>query len=351
MRQNIFYFLIGIALATCELSATAGTSVATVPSGMITFTLAQGTTSYLSLPLTNNSIYSSVVTAVTTNTISVDDTPAPFTSNLATPAAPYFIKFLSGNESGRVMLITANTPNTLTLDTTDHDSGSAVALTTTSFSVQTGDTFEIFPGDTLTSVFGAGTTQSPLLLTGGAIIRTADPVSLYTTASAAPVIYFFNTKLGYWVRYGTRVNANDAIIYPYSAFTVIRRASHLNTTIVLQGRVTQVAATTKVISKGTVFTSSQYATDIKLSQLQFGSNWVTGTSVRTADTLSVWDATLAQFDIFYQMPDSTWRKYPDAVTDQSNFSIAAGTVTTIAKREVVSGAASFLQSSLPYSLD
>jgi len=351
VRKKIFYFLTGIALATGAISANGQNSVASIPQGMITFAIKQGSTNYLSLPLTNNTTYTSSVTAVTTNTISVGDTPAPFTTNLATSASPYFVKFLSGSEMGRVLLITANTTSSLTLDTTDHVSGSPVLLSTSGFSVQAGDTFEIFPGDTLASVFGAGTTQSPLLLTGATNVTSSDTVSLFTTASAPATTYYFNATAGFWEQYGTKVSANNTIIYPYSAFTITRRNNHPDMTLVLGGRVTSVVADTKVISSGTVFTSTHYAADIKLSQLQFGSNWVTGSSVTTADTLSVWNAAMGAFDTFYQKPDSTWRKYPDAVTDQSNFSIKAGTVTTIGKREIVAGAATFLQSPLPYSLD
>jgi len=351
MRKKMFYFLAGIALATGMISADANNTVATVPEGMITFTITHGKSNYLSLPLTNTPTYTSVVTAVTANTISVDDTPAPFTSNLATPAAPYFVKFLSGKESGRVLLIISNTSGALALDTTDHISGSAIALTTTSCNVQIGDAFEIFRGDTFASVFGDGTTQNPLLLTGARTALTADVISLFTTAGATNAVYFFNTVLGYWEQNGTRVNANNTIIYPYSAFIVTNRVRHPDVTLVLAGRVTEVPAETRMISNGTVYTSSHYATDIKLSQLQFGSNWTTGATVTVADTLSVWNATLGRFDIFYQKPDLTWRKSTDAATDQSNYTIAAGSVTTIAKRGIVNGAAAFLASSLPYSLD
>jgi len=352
MRKNKFYMLSLIAIATSAISANAATtSVATVPDGMITFSLTHGKSSYLSLPLTSNSTYTGAVSAVTTNTISVDDAPAPFTTSLSAATAPYFIKFLSGNEAGRVMLVTANTSSKLTVDTTDHISGAAVALTATGFNVQAGDTFEVFPGDTIASVFGHGTTQDPLLLTGGPGVTTSDTVSLFTTVGAPAVTYYFNTTAGFWEQYGTSANANNTIIYPYSAFAVARRATHPDTTLVLEGRVTQVAAATKIVSKGTVYTSSHYATNIKLSQLQFGSNWQTGTSVLTADTISVWNTTTGRFDTFFQKADSTWRKYGDMVTDQSNYEIAAGTVTTIAKRQTVTGGDSFLQSSLPYTLN
>jgi uncharacterized protein (TIGR02597 family) len=353
MKNNFLTFLTALALAAGILCAQAqSATVATVPVGMITYPLASGTTSYLSLPLTNLEIYTGSVSAVTSNTISVGDSPAPFTSSLAAPAAPYFVKFLSGSQVGRVLLITANTTSTVTLDTTDHAIGSPVLLNTTGFGVAAGDTFEIFPGDTLASVFGAGTTASPSILAGSTSVAGSDTVSLFTAVNAPAVTYYFNTTAGCWEQSGVTGNANNTIIYPYSAFAVTRLASNAATALVLQGRVTSVAAEIKVVSNGTVYTSTQYATDVPLAKLQFGSNWLTGSSVATADTLSVWNASEGHFDTYYQEPDTTWRKYPDAVTDQSSVAISPGTVTTIAKRDVVSGGASFLQpAQLPYSLD
>jgi len=100
-----------------------------------------------------------------------------------------------------------------------------------------------------------------------------------------------------------------------------------------------------------VITSTHFATDITLSQLRFTSNWVQGNSVFAADTIGIWNSGLGRFDTFYQTPDSTWRKFPDTATDQSNVIIPAGAFATIAKKAHVAGAATFLESTLPYSLD
>jgi hypothetical protein len=168
---------------------------------------------------------------------------------------------------------------------------------------------------------------------------------------AAAKTYYFNSVAGFWELTGSVANANNTIIYPYSAFTVTRRASHGDTTLVLLGRVTPVSASTKTVSRAAVYTSSHYASDIMLSQLKFGSNWQTGLSAQTADTLSVWNSVEGRFDIYYQKPDSTWRKYGDTTTDQSSFIIPAGTVTAIQKRSLVVGAQAFLVSAMPYSLE
>ena len=81
-----------------------------------------------------------------------------------------------------------------------------------------------------------------------------------------------------------------------------------------------------------VYASTGYATDITLSQLQYGSNWVTGTSAFTADTISIWNPSLSRFNTYYQMPDSTWRLSSNPNLDQSNVVLAAGGSICIMQR-------------------
>jgi uncharacterized protein (TIGR02597 family) len=305
---------------------------------------------YFSLPLTADPTYTGVVSAVATNTISV--ATSPWTSGaLATAAAPYFVKFLSGSQSGRCILVTANTTNTLTLDTSDHNIGSVVALNTTNFSVQTGDTFEMFPGDTLATLFGNNTVQYPLLLTGSTSISTADTVSTYTTSGAPTPIFYFNTTAGYWEQSGTTVSANNVIVYPYSTFTITRGGSEAGITLVLTGRVAEVARLLKVLGRGTTDSSTGYLVDVSFSSLNFGSNWISSSSTINASTLSLLITSVLPAITYWQVPDSTWRKYPDLTTDQGNALIPGGTSVTYTMRNSLSGAASFLQPALPYSLD
>ena len=352
MSKKFFYFLTGITLATGMISAQAqNATVATIPQGMITYNLPEGTTSVVGLPLTNDVEFTSTVTAVTANTISVGGSSAPFTSNLATTGAPYFVKFLSGSEMGRVILITSNTNSTLTLDTTDNSS-QTVSLTTSGFSVAVGDVFEIFTGDTLASIFGANTSQSPLVLVGSKSVYTADTVGVYSPIQDRFQAYFFNTSAGYWERSGSTANANNTILYPYCSLTVLRRASSTASTLVLSGRVAEVPVLTKTTGNNSVvYASTGYATDMTLSDLQFGSNWITSTSAAKADTISVWNPTVYHFEAYYQMPDSTWRLSNNASTDQSGLVLAAGGSISIVQRANVSGASSFLQTPMPYSLN
>ncbi len=86
-----------------------------------------------------------------------------------------------------------------------------MTLTASGFSVASGDKFEIFPGDTLASVFGTNTSSNPLVVTGSANQGKADQVSLWGTSDT---VYYFNTAAGHWETTGSSANANNTVIYP-----------------------------------------------------------------------------------------------------------------------------------------
>jgi len=352
MRSKILNLLAGVTLAIGTISGYAqSATVATVPVGMITYNLTQGSTNYVSLPLTNTAIYTGSVSAVSANTISVGDSPAPFTTSLAVAGSPYFVKFLSGSEMGRVILVKANTTTTLTLDTTDN-SIQTVSLTTSGFSVAIGDSFEIFPAETLASMFGTNTAQNPLLLNGSNSAGSADVISVFSSSLARFQTYYFNTAVGHWEQAQSTANADNTIIYPYGALTITRRASAPNTSFVLAGRVAEVPILTKATGNGAeVYSSTCYPVDLTLSQLQFGSNWVTSTKVNTANTVGLWNSTLNRFVTYYQRPDSTWRSSRDTTDNMSDMVVATGTSMAVVQRASVSGASSFLSTPMPYSLN
>ena len=358
LRINFSIYITAFALAIMGMSTQAQT-VNTTPLGLVSFPINHGTTTYLSLPLEGNPIYTGVISATTANSITVADSPAPWTAGaLATAAQPYFVKFLAGPQAGRTLLITANTTNTLTLDTTDHTSQTTPILSSpsSSFDVQVGNSFKIFPGQTLATLFGAGTTQNPLsYLVGSTNVAQADTVSLFTTSTAPASTYYFDTAAGagFWTLYPTTVNANNTILYPYSSLAITRRSANGDTTLPLTGCATNVPLLIKAPGKTTSYTSAQYPANLALSQLQFGANWTQGTSIANADTLSVWNPSPlpGHFDTYYQLSaDSTWRKYPNSATDVSSFVIPAGSAICITKRSNATGAASYLQPPLPYTL-
>ncbi len=334
----------------------------TVPEGVMQFPITAGAVNYMSLPLENDPTFQGALTSASANSITVAD-PVPWTpGQLISATQPYFVKFLTGAEAGRIVLVTAdstaNGSDTLTLDTTDHTTQTTplVGNNPSSFDVQPNDTFEVFPGDTLVTLFGAGTAQNPLtFLVGNANVSQADLVAVSTTATAPALSYFFDTSKGYWRLYPSTANANNTVIYPHSSFAITRRTNNGDTTFSATGRVPDVALLVKTLSFATLYTSSQYPSDISLADLNFGPNWTIGStltsSITSSDNLNVWNASVNHFDTYYQVSDSTWRKYPDKTTDVSSFVIPAGSTICVTKRETVSGSTSYLQPALPYNLN
>ncbi len=353
MSIKFLSFLAGIAIATGLITTSVqGATVATIPQGMMTYNFTHGTLTSISLPLTANITYSGSVSAVTDTTISVADSPAPFTTSLTVANARYFVKLLSGNEKGRVMLVTANTASTLTLDTTDGGT-QAVALSTANFNVAVGDTFEIFPADTLASIFGDNSAQNPLVLTGSTGPFTADTVGIFNPGTARLLAYYFNTTANCWELAGSSVNANNTILYPYASMSVLCRTTSSDASFVITGRVAEVPVLTKTsgVLGEPVYVSTGYATDITFNQLVFGSNWVTGASPFMADTVSIVNPQTQHYSAYYQENDSTWHQASYPSVDSSNVTLAAGGSMVVLQRANVSGASCFLSSTLPYSLD
>lgn len=355
--MNIPYILTLTVLGLSAVSLQAQSPINTVPEGITTYSIAatragQNLTSYFSAPLATDPVYTGAVATVTSNTIMVGDTPPPWTANQLS-SSPYFVKMLSGLQTGRILQVTGNTTTTLTLDITDN-SLQSVSLTATGFAVAAGDTFEVFPGDTLATLFGLNTAQSPLVLTAGTP-ATADSVGVYSPTAGRFLTYYFDSTLGYWKQIDVAGNANNAVVRPYAAFLITRRPSEPALSFVLTGRVAEVNRLIKVPGGNQViYDSTGFAVDTPLSSLQL-SNWLqaptTSPTVNNADTVSVWNSSANRLDTYFQLSDSTWRKVGGGSTNESSFVISAGESVCFLKRAAVSGATSFLGSTLPYTLN
>jgi len=351
MNKKFFYFWVSLAIAlgatTAMGHASSSTSVSKVPTGVQVITLKQGTSTWFSFPLSGQPVFCGAVSGVTSNVISIAASSGTFTASYTGAATPYFVQFLSGQETGRTLLITGSTSTSLTLDTTDHGIGSAVPLNASGFSVAAGDTFEIFPGDTLASAFGTNTPSNPLVLNGASNQGNADQVSLWGTSDT---VYYFNTAAGQWETTGSSANANNTIIYPYSAISVYRQPGS-NATLLITGQVTSANACQKVVGNANVYGSSHYATPIELSQLKMGSNWKTGSSAANSDNLGIWNPSAGSFTFYYERPNGNWYLCSgNSPVTQNTVTIPADAATVIYKRAPVTGGQAFLVSAMPYSL-
>jgi uncharacterized protein (TIGR02597 family) len=349
MKKNIFYLVASLSLVLSASPASAG--VTTVPAGVMQLSLPAGKTTCLSLPLTAAPIYNGTVSSTTYNSIKIATTAAPFSGDLAAAGSPYFLEFLSGNETGRIMLITANTTTSLTLDISDNQaSWINVWLTTSGYNVKAGDAFCIFPGDTLASLFGAGTTNSPLLLTGGSTATSADQVTLYRATCLGNASYFFNTTDGCWEPSGGGANANNTVVYPYQEVSVARVSGGSTATILLLGQTAVVNGVTKMISNSWVFGGTHYAIGTKLSQLNLGSNWTKSNTGSKADQYCVWNPAKGAYDAYYEDTSLNWHLVSSPAANQNSFVVPAGDGVCVFKNGSAGGAGDFLAAAMPYTV-
>ncbi len=338
-----------VALGLGAVSAPAVFAQNTVPVGFLRWSLPATTSAEvrttLNFPLANPAVYAGPVASSTANTLTVAGTP--FTAS-ALVTSPSFVRFLSGAQAGRTLRVTANTSNTLTLDTTDNSS-QTVALNTAGFTVAATDRFEVIPANTIGSVFG-GITGKPLLLVGNANEAASDEVGLYNPRTLAWDYYFYNSSQSRWVRSGTTADASGTVVQPDDSVLIVRRTNRAAVDLVTVGVVPTVSPRTKVISNQAKYTSTRFPVPVTFAQLDFGADWVRSTAAVKADTLALWNDALQKWDSYFRQPAGTWRKSGDAATDQSNVVIPAGTVVGVLKRTTATTTASFVSSPLPYTL-
>jgi hypothetical protein len=362
--------------------------------------LTKGNSTYLSFPLTDDPVYTDTVTQITSSsshpdTISVTGTNA-FSSNgsvtvpLTPPASPvpYYVKFITGNQAGRILLVTAYTPTSLTLDLTDHTGVSPVPLSGNSdsqsaglpaFNVALGDQFEVFAGYTLSSAFGSGTTENPLLITGYTNKNQADEITVLTTSPGVLTTYWYDTSSpAQWVlatasgptgtytytpgifpaSAGTvQVPVSQAPLYPYAPLEVTIRPSSPTATLTLMGRVSEVPLLAKV-KEASTYVSTLSAADLTLTAIgntgtvsQLGSNWKESASHNFANAIGYFSG-LGNPPIPEAVFQSTTGTWLNSSTGAATGTIVfpAGSCIIIKQLNPVSGAGTYLQLPMNYSV-
>ncbi|MCX6970661.1 MAG: TIGR02597 family protein [Verrucomicrobia bacterium] len=327
----------------------------TTPVGAMTYTFNATVglvNTYMSVPLTDTPVFSGPVQSVGNATLTFSGTP--FVANaLAQAGSPYFLRLQSGAQIGRTMLVTANTGNSTTVDITNNTSQST-SLTSGNFTVAAGDMVQIFAGDTLGSFFGTTANATTgylngIALMGNATLARADTVSIYNRVTARQDAYFFSTTLGYWRTGSSTVNANGVILYPDASLGITRRAGRPTISFTVLGDVPAVAPKIKTAGNNQpVYGANPFPVDMTLGTLNLV-NWTRNDLLARADTINIFNPLLAKMDTYYQKADGSWRKSGDTITDQSSFSLPAGSAVGFLKRGAVSGSGSFLGAALPYT--
>jgi len=342
MKTHIF--TASIALLLSMLPSTGYGQANTPPVGVIVYTLANGTTTSLGVPVLGEAVFSGKVSAVTTNTLSTTD--ATWTAGqFAQSGAPYFALLLSGGQTGRCFLVTANTASSVTLEIgTTNLNGDA---TSPDFSVAAGDRFEIFPGDTLATLFGDGTVTNPVQLQKGTSAFSADTVQIFNGVKWVP--YFFHLTNNCWVNAtATGTNQNNLVLYPDAGLLVARRGP--TTTIAIPGRAPTTSLVTRIAGGTTSSVAVRFPTDTTLGALNFSGpgTWVASDVALSADRVNLYNG--VKWVAYYKtVTGSIWRQVGGDDSDQGGKVIPAGSSVLIQKQGSAADSASFFSQALPYS--
>jgi len=284
-----------VLLAALGLS-TGRAQTAELPTGFAEISIAAGSgtakkTTLVSIPLLEDVSITGRstgrITGVASNTIT--STGAGWTAGaLSAPAAPYLLEITSGAAQGRILQIstaTANTSDTVTIDNSEiMRTGSLTALGVVT-GATTGDTFRIWPADTLGSFFGTPETTG---IQGGASAAAADTVTLVVNGSATT--YFYNTAATppRWSRVGLGggTDAGNVVIQPYTGVQYARLAATPLQFRVL-GRMPAGQRKVAIKNSGTTLLSPYWPVRQTLGALGLHNlpGWVSSTTIPAADTV------------------------------------------------------------------
>lgn len=324
-------------------------SARTVPVGMMTIeiragSLANPSVTTFSLPLRESTPPDFVgqaagrITGVTATTLA--NTNAGWAPGaLSQPSSPYFIRITSGNAAGRTLKIssaTANTESTLTVLNQGTDLSTLGIVTGSD-----GDTYEIFPGDTLESFFGDSTL-------GATSAASADVVRLYDGSSWSD--YYYNSTAQQWRIGSIPVNQNFVVLRPDSGITFYRRGS-TSLTYSLFGVVPSTPIRSVVNNGGVTYLGNAFPVDQTLAASGFNTvpGWVNNVgAVTTADKIGIWGGSSYTY-YNYSQSLGQWRAGSVPV-NQNNVRIPAGTPVLINRPTPAPGVSVLLQD-LPYNLN
>ncbi|MFZ4682263.1 MAG: hypothetical protein ACOYMS_07155 [Terrimicrobiaceae bacterium] len=350
MKSPIFNSLFSLAiLATSGVSF--AQTAATVPVGAVNITIAAGSASVpkvstFSIPLRDSVPENFVgqasgrITGVTATSIS--NANAGWTAGaLSQAATPYFLRITSGSATGRTLQIATGTANANTA-TTLSVLNQGTDLTTVGIATGTnGDTYEIFPGDTLGNFFGNTTL-------GGTSASVSDVVRIHDGSTWSE--YYYNTTAGQWRIGSVPVNQNNVVLRPDGGITFYRRGT-TPLEYTLLGVVPSTPVRVVVKNGGVTYLGNVFPVDQTLGASGFNSlpGWVNNTgSVGAADKTVIWDG--STFNYYnYNQTASQWRAGSVPV-NQSNVVIPAGR-PVIVERPAANSGVSTLVRNLPYNLN
>jgi uncharacterized protein (TIGR02597 family) len=334
--------LAGGALAFAPLSMRAQ-SVTTTPVGVMTVTVSAAPSSTtprytsLALPLLNSPVYSGRLAAVTASGITV----AQSVVETMNAANPYFIRINTGANQGLTLLIKSNNGSVLTVD--NLRTGPLTSLPVPLNVGSSGDTYSIYPADTLNSLFGN-------LTQGGTTPSQADQIWLWQPAASGYFKYYYNVANSRWQDTDFDDPANNIVIMPDAGVMYVRRAT-TPVSFVITGTVPACDAVTQIRNSGYTLLASGFPVPMTLGNLGLSgnANWGKSSAFSTADQLWIWQPSAGYSKYFYNSSTSRWE---DSDFGDSADSLVINPQTPMMIKRFSTGSTSYTSYSVnkPYSL-
>ena len=327
----------------------AQTTATTEPVGFVTVDITPGTgtakkNTYFSVPLLGTEGMPSqgaagTISGVTAATIS--NAAANWTAGgLSGAADPFLIQVTSGSAQGRMFQISttvSNTADTVTIAAVDQQQ---VDLTT--LGITNGDTFRIYPCDTLLSFFG---TNSPTGIQGGSSASTADTITTIVNGSATT--FYYNTDRTNWARVGPGTNNwGNTPLVPYYGIQYGRLSTNA-LSFVSTGAVPSIQRDVAIKNAGNTLLSQYWPVESTLSSigLQNLPGWQKNSSSTNSDTVSL---IAAGAPTTYWHNGTNWRRVGPGTNNYDSTIIPIGTAILINKKGSAAGYTA-LEQTVPYT--
>jgi uncharacterized protein (TIGR02597 family) len=324
-----FVITIGLITAATGFQARA-VDVFTDPVGFITVNPVPNGLAFIGLGLTQIPALRGVVGTVSGQQVPVNSTLTPGQFNATSEGAAYYIEDVNTNGA------TAGFSD----DIVSNDAANVYTADSDGAFLATGDTFKIYPHQTLNTVFGP---QDQAGLVGSNTSALADNIIVWNPVTQNSATYWYRANSGtpgWRGPAGVGTDAGNTPLYVDQDVEVQSKYAKTTNSVILVGAVKLGPTITVVPSTGLAFVGDMYATSLTLSNLNLHTGNVnTGVigsnTAALADNVIVWDPVVQGGVTYWYRANSAtpgWRGPQGVGTDAGTNVLPLGCVLKIQRK-------------------
>jgi uncharacterized protein (TIGR02597 family) len=324
-----FVITIGLITAATGFQARA-VDVFTDPVGFITVNPVPNGYAFIGVGMTQIPALRGVVGTVSGQQVPVNSTLTPGQYNATSEGAQFYIEDVNTN----------GTTAGFSDDIVSNDAANVYTADSDGAFLATGDTFKIYPHNTLNTVFGP---QNQAGLVGSNTSANADNIFIWNPVTQGNVIYWYKSTSatpGWRGPAGLLVDAGNTPLYVDQDIEIQSKYAKTTNSVVIVGAVKLGPTITVVPSTGYAFVGDMYATSLTLSNLNLhtgnANTGVIGSNTSAnADNVLVWDP-VAQGSVIYWYKSTSatpgWRGPQGLLTDAGTNVLSLGSVVEVQRK-------------------